>query len=138
MLQQLTEEQARQIAALATAVRKTRDALLDNVPDEDLGEPPAARGEHNPTAAFALDPLPPDDPSLTALRQAVGALAPGARSELFVLMRMGQGDFGINDWERGLSEAELLGDGTIIGAIIEDLDLHDHITKGLYEVTPST
>ena len=138
MLQQLTEEQARQIAALAKAVRKTRDDLLDNVPDEDLGEPPAARGEHNPTAAFALDPLPPDDPSLTALRQAVGALAPGARSELFVLMRMGQGDFGITDWERGLSEAELLGDGTIIGAIIEDLDLHDHITKGLYEVTPST
>jgi len=138
MLQQLTEEQARQIAALGKAVRKTRDALLDNVPDEDLGEPPAARGEHNPTAAFALDPLPPDDPSFVALQQAVGALAPGARSELFVLMRMGQGDFGINDWERGLSEAELLGDGTIIGAIIEDLDLHDHITKGLYEVTPST
>lgn len=137
MLQQLTEEQARQIAALAKAVRKTRDALLDNVPDEDLGEPPAARGEHNPTAAFALDPLPPDDPSLVALRRAVGALAPGARSELFILMRMGQGDLGINDWERGLSEAELLGDGTVIGAIIEDLDLHDHITKGLYEVTPS-
>ena len=138
MLQQLTEEQARKIAALAKAVRKTRDALLDNVPDENLGEPPAARGEHNPTAAFTLDPLPPDDPSLVALRQAVGALGPGARSELFVLMRMGQGDFGINDWERGLSEAELLGDGTIVGAIIEDLDLHDHITKGLYEVTPST
>ena len=138
MLQQLTAEQARQIAALAKAVRKARDALLDNVPDEDLGEPPAARGEHNPTAAFALDPLPLDDPSLAALRQAVGALAPGARSELFVLMRMGQGDFAITDWDRGLSEAELLGDGTVMGAIIEDLDLHDHITKGLYEVTPST
>ena len=138
MLQQLTAEQARRVAALAKAVRKARDALLDNVPDEDLGEPPAARGEHNPTAAFALDPLPLDDPSLAALRQAVGALAPGARSELFVLMRMGQGDFAITDWDRGLSEAELLGDGTVMGAIIEDLDLHDHITKGLYEVTPST
>lgn len=138
MLQQLTEEQAWRIAGLAKAVRKARDALLDNVPDEDLGEPPAARGEHNPTAAFALDPLPPDDPSLAVLRQAVAALAPGARSELFVLMRMGQGDFAITDWDRGLSEAELLGDGTVMGAIIEDLDLHDHITKGLYEVTPST
>ena len=138
MLQQLTEEQAWRIAGLAKAVRAARDALLDNVPDEDLGEPPAARGEHNPTAAFALDPLPPDDPSFAVLRQAVAALAPGARSELFVLMRMGQGDFAITDWDRGLSEAELLGDGTVMGAIIEDLDLHDHITKGLYEVTPST
>jgi hypothetical protein len=137
MLRQLTEQQAHQIAALARAVRKARDALLDNVPDEDLAEPPAARGEHNPTAAFALDPLPPDDPSVAALQRALGALAPAARSELFVLMRMGQGDYGINDWEQGLAEAELLGDQTVTAAMIEDLDLHDHITKGLYEVTPS-
>jgi hypothetical protein len=138
MLRQLTEEQARQTAALAKAVRKARDALLDNVPDEDLGEPPAARGEHNPTAAFALDPLPPDDPAVAALRQALSALQPGARAELFVLMRMGQGDLGINDWDRGLSEAELLGDQTVTAAMTEDLDLHDHVTKGLYEITPSS
>jgi hypothetical protein len=137
MLRQLTEQQVHQIAALARAVRKARDALLDNVPDEDLAEPPAARGEHNPTAAFALDPLPPDDPSVAALQRTLGALAPAARSELFVLMRMGQGDYGINDWEQGLAEAELLGDQTVTAAMIEDLDLHDHITKGLYEVTPS-
>jgi hypothetical protein len=137
MLQQLTEEQAKQIAALAKAVRKARDALLNNVPDEDLGEPPSARGEHNPTAAFALDPLPPDDLSLKALQQAVGALTPDARSELFVLMRMGQGDLGINDWERGLSEARLLGEEPVTATIVEDVDLHDHLTKGLYEVTPS-
>ena len=138
MLRQLTKEQARQIAALAKAVRKARDALLDNVPDEDMGEPPAARGEHNPTTAFALDPLPPDDPAVAALQRALGALEPGARSELFVLMRMGQGDFAISDWDRGLSEAELLGEATVVAALIEDLDLHDHITKGLYEVTPSS
>jgi hypothetical protein len=138
MLRQLTEKQARQIAALAKAVRKARDTLLDNVSDEDMGEPPSARGEHNPTAAFALDPLPPDDPSVAALQQALTALQPGACFELFVLMRMGQGDFAINDWDRGISEAELLGDGTVIAAMIEDLDLHDHITKGLYEVTPSS
>jgi hypothetical protein len=134
MLQQLTEEQAHQIAALARAVRKARDALLDNVPDEDLAEPPAARGEHNPTAAFALDPLPPDDPALAALQQALTALQPGARSELFVLMRMGQGDFGITDWDQALAEAALLGEETVVAALIEDLDLHDHITKGLYEI----
>ena len=112
--------------------------LARYVPDEDLGEPPAARGEHNPTAAFALDPLSPDDPAVAALQQALGALQPGARSELFVLMRMGQGDLGINDRDRGLSEAELLGDQTVTAAMIENLDLHDHVTKGLYEITPSS
>lgn len=138
MLKQLTPEQARQIAALAKAVRNARDALLDNVPDEDMGEPTAARGEHNPTAAFALDPLPPDDPAVATLQQALIALEPAARSELFVLMRMGQGDFAITDWERALSEADLLGDKTLTAALIEDLDLHDHVTKGLYEITPSS
>jgi hypothetical protein len=82
--------------------------------------------------------LPPDDPAVAALQQTLGALQPGARSELFVLMRMGQGDLGINDWDRGLSEAELLGDQTVTAAMIEDLDLHDHVTKGLYEITPSS
>ncbi|OFW72275.1 MAG: hypothetical protein A2W02_03920 [Alphaproteobacteria bacterium RBG_16_64_48] len=138
MLKQLTEEQARHIAALARGVRNARDALLDNVPDEDMGEPPAARGEQNPTAAFALDPLPPDDPAVAALQQALTALEAAARSELFVLMRMGQGDFAICDWDRALSEADLLGEKTVTAALIEDLDLHDHVTKGLYEIGSSS
>ena len=138
MLKQLTEEQARHIAALARGVRNARDALLDNVPDEDMGEPTAARGEHNPTAAFALDPLPPDDPAVAALQQALTALEAAARSELFVLMRMGQGDFAICDWDRALSEADLLGEKTVTAALIEDLDLHDHVTKGLYEIGSSS
>jgi hypothetical protein len=136
MLRQLTTEQARRIATLAKTAREVRDAVLDNVPDEDFGEPPAARGEHNPTAG--LDPLSAADPAVTALRQALVALGPAARSELFVLMRMGQGDFAITDWDRGLSEAELLGDETVTAAIIEDPDLHDRITKGLYEVGSSS
>jgi hypothetical protein len=48
-------------------------------------------------------------------------------------MRIGQGDLAANKWHRGLSEAGLLGDETVMGAIIEDADLHDHIMKGLYE-----
>lgn len=136
MLRQLTTDQAHRIAALAKTAREARDAVLDNVPDEDFGEPPAARGEHNPTAG--LDPLSAADPAVTALRQALVALGPAARSELFVLMRMGQGDFAICDWDRALSEAELLGDETVTAAIIEDPDLHDRITKGLYEVGSSS
>jgi hypothetical protein len=138
MLRQLTADQAHQIAALAKTAREARDAILDNVPEEDLGEPPVARGEHNPAASLGLDPLAPNDPAITALRQALVALGPAARSELFVLMRMGQGDFAICDWDRALSESELLGDETVTAAIIEDPDLHHHVTKGLYEVGSSS
>ena len=107
----LTVETARLIAALAKTARKARDAILDSVPEKDLGEPPVTRGEHNPTGALGFD-------SLLATRrsqhyaQAVSTLGT-ARSELFVLMRMGQGDLAAGDWDRGLSEAERLGDETV-------------------------
>jgi Protein of unknown function (DUF3775) len=138
MLRQLTADQAHQIAALAKAAREARDAVLDDVPDEDLGVPPVARGEHNPTASLGFEPLPSDDPAITALRQAIVALSPEARSELFVLMRLGQGDFAILDWDRALSEAAMLGDETVTAAITEDPDLHNRITKGLYEIGSSS
>jgi hypothetical protein len=59
---------------------------------------------------------------------------PGARAELFVLMRMGQGDLAILDWDRGLSETALLGDDAVLAALTEDPDLHEHIAKALYEL----
>jgi hypothetical protein len=86
MRQELTVEGARRIAALAKTARRARDAMLDNVPEEDLGEPRPARGEHNPTGALGFDPLPLGDLAIAALRQAVSALGRTARSELFVLM----------------------------------------------------
>jgi hypothetical protein len=48
-------------------------------------------------------------------------------------MRIGQGHLAAKKWDRGLSEAEMLGDNVITAAIIDDPDLHDHVTKGLYE-----
>ena len=134
MLQELSADQARQIADLAKTARAARDVILDNVPEEDLGVPKSARGEHNPAGTLGFDPLPLDDPALIELRAAVCALVPAARAELFVLMRMGQGDFAICDWDRGLSEAALLGDDTILAALTEDADLHEHLSKALYEL----
>ena len=96
--------------------------------------PRPARGEHNPAGALGFDPLPLDDPALIELRATVSALVPAARTELFILMRMGQGDFGICDWERGLAEAALLGEDTVLAALTEDPDLHEHISKALYEL----
>jgi len=134
MLKELNVDQARFVAILAKAARAQRDDLLGNVAEADLAkEMTAARGDHNPTAGLAFDPLPPPARQTAALREAVGSLSPVARSELYALMRIGQGDLAAKKWHRGLSEADLLGDETIAAAIIEDPDLHDHIMKGLYE-----
>lgn len=134
MLQELTKERARQIADFAKAARDARDAILANIPEEALGEPRVARGAHNPIAGLGFDPLPPDASEIAALENAVSALAPLARSELFALMRIGQGDLAAGNWDRGLSEATTLGDETVAAALTENPDLHDHLAKGLFEL----
>lgn len=133
MLKELNVDQARFVALLAKAARTQRDELLRNTAADDIAEMKVARGEHNPTAAMGLDPLRPGASQIVALQEAVGTLSPVARSELYTLMRIGQGDLAANKWHRGVSEAAALGDETIAAAIIEDPDLHDHIMKGLYE-----
>ncbi len=133
MLTTLNVDQARFVALLAKAARAQRDELLGNTAEDDLAPLTAARGEHNPTALLGFDPLRPGASQTEALREAVAALSTQARFELYTLMRIGQGDFAPNKWHRGLSEANLLGDETVTGAIVENPDLHDHIMKGLYE-----
>jgi hypothetical protein len=133
MLKDLNVDQARFIAILAKTARMQRDALLGNVAEDDLGGSTPGRGEHNPTAELGLDPQPVGALPTAPLRDAIAALSPVARSELYTLMRIGQGHLAAKKWHRGLSEAQLLGDETIAAAITEDPDLHDHILKGLYE-----
>ena len=133
MLNDLNTDQARFVAILAKAARAERDAMLGHGPDRTLNEATATRGERNPAAALGFDPLPADNLQLQALRDALGSLTETARSELYVLMRLGQGQVAGNQWHRGLQEAQLLGDATITSALIEDQDLHEHLLKGLYE-----
>ncbi|MFZ3179236.1 MAG: DUF3775 domain-containing protein [Methylocystis silviterrae] len=133
MLKELTVDQARFIASLAKAARVQRDELLGNVAEKDLDAVQPGRGEHNPTAAFGFEPVPAGAPQISALRDAIAILSAAARCELYALMRMGQGHLGAKDLGRGTSEAHRIGDETISAVLIEDADLHDHITKGLYE-----
>jgi Protein of unknown function (DUF3775) len=132
-LKSLNVDQARFIALLAKAARAERDAMLGHGPEKDLNGTAASRGEHNPTAALGFDPLSTQDTQLKALRDALDALADTARSELYVLMRVGQGHLAAKEWHHGIEEAQSLGDATMMGALVEDPDLHDHISKGLYE-----
>ena len=133
MLTALTSKQARFIALLAETARVQRDKLLGNVAEEELGGSEPARGEHNPAAELGYEPLALDSEQMTALREAIGALSSAARVELYTLMRIGQGDLAAQNWDRGVSEAGMLGEDTIIATLIEDADLHDHLLKGLYE-----
>ncbi len=132
MLEDLNVDQARFVALLAKAARAERDAMLGHGNGLDLGEARAARGEHNPTAALGFDPLPEQARQLAALREAVSTLTMQARSELYVLMRIGQGHLAAQKWHRGLQEAQTLGDDAVTGTLIDDPDLHDHVLKGLY------
>jgi hypothetical protein len=133
MLKELNVSQARFVALLAKSARAERDAMLGHGPDRTLNEARASRGERNPTAALGYDPLPAENPQLKALRDALGSLTETARSELYVLMRIGQGQVATKHWYRGLQEAQLLGDATVCGTLTEDPDLHEHVLKGLYE-----
>lgn len=87
MFRELTVAQARRIATLAKAAREARDAILGNLADMALGEPPVSRGEHNPASVLGFDPLPPDTPQIVELLKAITLLTPAARSELFTLMK---------------------------------------------------
>jgi hypothetical protein len=138
MLKMLKLRQARFIALLAKVARDERDALLGNIPEKDLGEPKLGRGEHNPTATLGFEPLPRDSAQILALREAITGLSRAARSELYALMRIGQGHLGAKNWDRGISETELIGDEAITVSLTEDVDLHDHLLKGLYELKIAT
>lgn len=138
MLKDLNADQAHFIALLARTARMQRDALLGHVAERDLDGTMPGRGEHNPTAEFGFEALPAADSQMAALREAVVALSPTARQELYALMRIGQGHLAAKKWHRGLSEAELLGEDAVTAAIMDDADLHDHLTKGLYEAKLSS
>ncbi len=133
MLKDLHVAQVRFIALLAKAARAQRDSRLGHVRENALIEYMPARGEHNPTASLGYEPLSADDPPADALHKAITALSEPARREIYALMRIGQGHLAANRWQRGLAEAESLGDETVTATILEDADLHDHLAKGLYE-----
>jgi Protein of unknown function (DUF3775) len=49
-------------------------------------------------------------------------------------MRTGRGDYAKDDWDRAITAAEDVSDESIVGDLAEEVDLHDKLMKGLYEV----
>lgn len=133
MLQALASNEVKALAAKARAVREARDRALSGIRDATFAEPRPARGVHNPAAELGLDILPRDEPSRLALENALAALPPSARRELWALVLVGRGDCAANNWERAMAEASRLPD---VGAdqLMEVADLHDYLLKAIYEL----
>ena len=134
MLRELSVDQAKFVAILAKAARTERDEFLAKVAEKDIDGVQSAKGEQNPIAHLGFEQLPPGASQARALREAVVTLSPGARSELYVLTRIGQGHLAVQKWHRGVTEATGLGDEAATAALLDDPDLHDHLLKGLYEL----
>lgn len=133
MLENLTKDQARHIAALAQVARQARDRGLSPLAEKELGEPEPGRGEHNPGAAAGLEPLPPGDRARLALHQAIAELPAEARPELQALIWLGRGEYAAKDWAEAVTAAAIAPESAI-DALVEEPDLHDLVMKGLYEL----
>lgn len=126
-------EDARRIADLAKTARQARDRILSEVAEDKFGEPEPARGQHDPTSRIGLDPLPQDHPARMALNQAIASLSDEARWELQALAWIGCGDYGVGQWENAVAAASTSA-GATAEALADNADLHEQITKGLYEM----
>jgi uncharacterized protein DUF3775 len=49
-------------------------------------------------------------------------------------MRTGRGDYAKDDWDRAITAAENVSNESIVGDLAEEVDLHDKLMKGLYEI----
>ena len=120
--------EVRRIADLAAAARQARDWSLTPVAETEFGEPRPGRGEHDPGRALAFE-----GPGYMALRDAIEAMASDIRRKLWAVMRIGAGDYARGDWDDALAAATLLSDQAVAVELVQEVDLHDRLMKGLYE-----
>lgn len=133
MLEALASLQIKSLADKARALREARDRMLTSVREEAFGEPEPARGAHNPAGEIGLNVLPETDPHRTALVEALSELPPAALRELWALMLVGRGDYGLSEWDQALAEARRL-QGLKVSLFLEQADLHNHLMKAAYEI----
>lgn len=134
MLHEIEILEARRVAELAAAARCARDQALTPVPEAELGEPQPARGDHHPAGSLSFGALPEDAPTRRALREAIDGLPADIRRKLWAIMRTGCGDYARGNWDEALALAETMSDDRTIDDLAEEVDLHDRLMKGLYEI----
>ena len=134
MLYEIEILEVRRIAELAAAARDVRDRSLTPVPEAELGEPRPARGEHHAAGTLGFGGVPENEPAHLALRQAIEALMPDIRRKLWALMKTGCGDYARGDWDEAVAATDNVADANIVADLAEEVDLHDKLMKGLYEI----
>jgi hypothetical protein len=134
MLKDLKLSQIQLIALLSKAASQERNAVMRNFSEKNTGEPGAAHGEHNEVGSLGLEVLGDDSPQIVALRDEIEKLPFAALHELYGLMRIGQSDFAPRDWDQAIDEATRLGTMSMVGTLLDDANLHEHLTKALYEM----
>jgi hypothetical protein len=126
--------EARRIAELAGAARTARDRVLASVREAELGEPTPARGEHHAAGALGFRGMPSVEPARRAAFEAIVQLPTEIRRKLWAVMRTGGGDYARRDWDLATASANDLSDETVIRDLADDVDLHDKLMKGLFEI----
>ena len=133
MFEALVSVQVRALAEKAEAAREAGEVKLRGVRDAAFGEPRPARRQPEPGADVALDMLSEGEPHRRALVDALSALPPPARRELWALLLIGRGDYGLAEWDLAVTEAARLPD-IDPRLFLEQADLHDHLMKAVYEL----
>lgn len=134
MLYEIEILEARRIAALSAAAREARDWEMSPLREAELGEMRPARGEHHAAGALGFEATPEEEPARRALREAVEGLPDDIRRKLWALMRTGTGDYARQDWDEAMAAAEAMSGQGLVSDLLEDVDLHDKLMKGLYEL----
>lgn len=132
MLYELDVLEARRIADLAGELSKVRDRLLEKVPENSLGEPQPARGEHNPVTALDLDPVLAGTAAFAAVRDALAELPGDMRNRLWAVAQLGGARIRIADV--ALAEAGRMTEVAVIASLLGEPDLQQLLRKGLYQL----
>ena len=134
MLHEIEILEVRRIAELAAAARDVRDQALTPVRETQLGEPPPARGEHHPVGELGFAGVPGYEQAPRVLREAIVVLPSDIRRKLWAVMRIGCGDYARDDWDRAITAGDNTPDETVVNDLADEIDLHDKLMKGLYEI----
>ncbi len=132
MLHELDALEVYRIAELAADARQARERLIEKVPPTALGEPKPGRGPHNPAHDVMLDSVLASKPEFVALREGIVSLPRDILQSVWTVMEIGRERFAAGQWEQALAQASPLRDADIVAALMDEPDLHECLSRGLY------
>ncbi|MGD9616128.1 MAG: DUF3775 domain-containing protein [Alphaproteobacteria bacterium] len=124
----------RHIADLALAAREARDRAFLNAAKLELDEPEPPQGRPRPAHRLGLAALPNDEPAARALRDAIDGAPDDLKRKLWVVMRIGSGDYAADEWGQAIDDAALLSHSAFLSELADEAELHTRLMKGLYEL----